>query len=64
MLMVLLHSLLDSAWSLILLALLSVSLIVVLVYGLLKAYGNPTSSKAPPEDFANDGEQQSTDIKR
>ncbi len=51
--MALMHGLLDPewAWALILMALLSVSLIAVLAYGLIKAYGK--SSNASSEGLKN-----------
>lgn len=57
--MVLMHGLLDPewAWALILMALLSVSLIAVLAYGLLKAYGKTRNSSS--EVSKNAGERHS-----
>jgi len=51
--MALIHGLLDPewAWALILMALLSVSLIAILAYGLIKAYGKTRNDS--PEGLKN-----------
>ena len=58
-----LHGLFDSEslWALLLMALLAVSLIAVLAYGLLKAYGKPSNPTS--EGLQNDGEQPGHDSK-